>query len=70
VHFIIDAVELLDLHEFKINRKGTENKQYPPAMMLILLIYKYVHETFSSQKIEEATYHCKNTGRTFHNWKG
>jgi transposase len=68
VHFIIDAVELLDLHEFKINRKGTGSKQYPPAMMLSLLIYNYVHGRFSSRKIEEASYHniavryiCDNT---------
>ena len=68
VHFVIDAVELLDLREFKINRKGTGSRQYPPAMMLSLLIYNYVHGTFSSRKIEEATYHniavryiCDNT---------
>ena len=39
VHFIIDAVELLDLSKFKINRKGTGSKQYSPDMMLSLLIY-------------------------------
>jgi len=68
VHFIIDAVELINLKEFKINRKGSGNRQYPPAMMLSLLIYNYVHGRFSSRKIEEATYHiipvryiCDNT---------
>ena len=68
VHFIIDAVELLDLSKFKSNRKGTGSKQYPPEMMLTLLIYNYVHGIFSSRKIEEATYHniavryiCDNT---------
>ena len=56
VHFIIDGVELINLKEFKINRKGSGNRQYPPAMMLSLLIYNYVHGRFSSRKIEEATY--------------
>ncbi|MCD6122179.1 MAG: hypothetical protein J7K04_10110 [Spirochaetales bacterium] len=39
VHFVIDAVEMLDLCEFKINRKGTGSMQYPFAMILSLLIY-------------------------------
>ena len=34
VHFIIDAVELINLQEFKINKKGTGSRQYPPSMML------------------------------------
>ena len=33
VHFIIDAVELINLKEFKINRKGSGNRQYPPAII-------------------------------------
>jgi len=68
VHFIIDAVEILNLQGFKINSKGTGSKQYPPAMMLSLLIYSYVHGVFSSRKIEESThlniavrYICDNT---------
>lgn len=56
VHFIIDAVELIDLQEFKINEKGSGSRQYPPSMMLSLVIYNYVHGTFSSRKIEEATF--------------
>lgn len=56
VHFIIDAVELIDLQEFKINEKGSGSRQYPPSMMLALLVYCYVHGTFSSRKIEEATF--------------
>ena len=56
VHFIIDAVELIDLQEFKLNEKGTGSRQYPPSMMLSLLIYCYVHGIFSSRKIERATF--------------
>ena len=56
VHFIIDAVELIDLQKFKVNEKGTGSRQYPPSMMLSLMIYNYVHGTFSSRKIEEATF--------------
>ena len=39
VHFIMDAVELLDLGAAKLNANGTSSKQYPPAMMLGLLAY-------------------------------
>jgi transposase len=56
VHFIIDAVELIDLQKFRINEKGSGSRQYPPSMMLSLLVYCYVHGTFSSRKIEEATF--------------
>jgi len=49
-------VELIDLQEFKVNEKGSGRRQYPPSMMLALLIYCYVHGTFSSRKIEEATF--------------
>ena len=56
VHFIIDAVEMLDLQEFKVNEKGSGSRQFPPSMMLSLFIYNYVHGTFSSRKIEEATF--------------
>jgi transposase len=56
VHFIIDAVDHLDLRNFKINWKGSGNKQYSPSMMLMLLIYCYATGRFSSRVIESATY--------------
>lgn len=56
VHFIIDAVEQLDLKSFKINHRGSGSEQYPPAMMLILLIYCYATGRFSSRGIEAATH--------------
>ncbi len=56
VHFIMEAVGLIDLREAKINERGTGSRQYPPALMLGLLIYSYATGTFSSRQIERATY--------------
>ncbi len=39
VHFILDAVNAVSLQGFKVNARGTGSAQYPPAMMLSLLIY-------------------------------
>jgi transposase len=56
VHFVMDAVGLLDLGQARINNRGTGDAQYPPAMMLGLLIYSYATGTFSSRKIERLTH--------------
>lgn len=56
VHFIIDAVETLDLQGFRINDRGSGSEQFPPAMMLALLVYCYATGRFSSREIEAATY--------------
>ncbi len=56
VHFLIDAVDRLPEHGFLYNHRGTGEDQYPPRMMLTLLIYCYATGRFSSRKIEEATY--------------
>ena len=56
VHFILDAVEALDLHQVKVNLRGTGSEQYPPPMLLGLLIYSYATGTFSSRRIEQSTY--------------
>ena len=56
VHFVRDAVDALDLSAAKINERGTGSAQYPPAMMLGLLIYCYATGTFSSRRIETLTY--------------
>ncbi|MBS3762882.1 MAG: IS1182 family transposase [Planctomycetes bacterium] len=56
VHFVIRAVEGLPREAFKINHRGTGSEQYPPGMMLALLIYCYANGTFSSRRIERATY--------------
>ena len=40
VHFILDAVSLLDLSAAHVNHPGTGEAQYPSAMMLALLIWR------------------------------
>jgi transposase len=56
VHFVIEAVDRLPLEKFRVNHRGTGDKQFPPHMMLALLIYSYANGLFSSRKIERATY--------------
>lgn len=56
VHFIMDAVNALDLGSARVNINGTGSAQYPPSMMLGLLIYCYSTGTFSSRRIETLTY--------------
>ena len=56
VHFVISAVERLPLSTFHVNHKGCGDAQYPPHMMLALLLYSYANGLFSSRRIERATY--------------
>ena len=56
VHFMMDAVDALDLSSAKINTRGTGSAQYPPSTMLGLLIYCYATGTFSIRRIETLTY--------------
>ena len=67
-HFVIDAVAALKLDQCSINHRGTGDAQYPPGMMLSLLVYCYATGLFSSRRIEHATwqnvavrYLCANT---------
>ena len=55
-HFVIEAVERVDLGAFKVNHRGTGSAQYHPRMMLALLIYCYANGLFSSRRIERATH--------------
>lgn len=55
-HFILDAVEELDLRQVKVNTRGTGDAQYPPTMMLGLLIYSYATGSFGSRRIEQSTF--------------
>ena len=55
-HFIIDAVESLDLRQVNVNTRGTGDAQYPPAMLLGLLVYSSATGTFGSRRIEQSTY--------------
>jgi transposase len=56
VHFVIGAVERLPLSAFAVNDKGCGDEQFPPHMMLALLIYSYANGIFGSRRIERATY--------------
>ena len=56
VHFIVDAVNQIGVGSFRINKRGTGDEQYPPDMMLALLIYSYATGRFGSRTIEAATY--------------
>ena len=56
VHFILDAVEQVPTAHFQVNDRGTGSEQYPPTMMLALLIYCYATGRFGSRTIEAATY--------------
>jgi transposase len=56
VHFILDAVEQIPTAHFQVNDRGTGSEQYPPGMMLALLIYCYATGRFGSRTIEAATY--------------
>ena len=55
-HFVVDAVEAMDLRQVNVNTRGTGDEQYPPSMMLGLLIYSYATGTFGSRRIEQSTY--------------
>ena len=56
VHFIIEAVERVDMKNFKVNHRGSGSAQYNPRMMLALIIYCYANRIPASRRIEEATY--------------
>jgi transposase len=56
VNFILEAVAMLPLHGFRVNQRGSGNDQYPPSMMLSLLIYCYATGRMGSRQIEAATY--------------
>lgn len=66
--FVLEAVEITDTAGAALNVRGSGSEQYPPAMMLGLLIYCYATGIFSSRRIERATfdsvavrYLCANT---------
>jgi len=55
-HFVVETVALLPLRGFRVNTRGTGHAQYPPSMMLALLVYNYAVGRMSSRQIEKATY--------------
>ncbi len=56
VHLIIDAVGELDLRQARVNERGSGSEQYPPSMMLALLVYSYATGVFGSRRIEQTTH--------------
>jgi transposase len=54
-NFILDAVEEMDLRLVKVNDRGTGSPQYPPRMLLALLLYCYATGVFSSRRIQQAS---------------
>lgn len=56
VHLVIESVEGMSLPGLQVNRRSRGNAQYPPKMMLALLIYCYANGIFSSRRIERASY--------------
>jgi transposase len=54
--YVASVVESLDLSEIERAYAGRGSEAYHPAMLLSLLIYGYATGTFSSRKIERATY--------------
>jgi transposase len=55
-HFVVEAIQGMDLRGIRVNQRGTGSEQYPPGMMLSLLIYCYAAGVFSSRLIELATF--------------
>jgi len=56
VHVILEAVEQIPAAHFQVNHRGSGSEQYPPTMMLALLIYCYVTGRFGSRTMEAASY--------------
>lgn len=55
-HFVLEAVEGLETEGAVINHRGSGSEQYPPGMMMALLLYCYASGIFSSRRIEGATH--------------
>ena len=56
VHLVLEAVEQIPTAHLRVNQRGTGSAQYPPTMMLALLIYSYATGRFGSRTIEAATH--------------
>lgn len=56
VHFVIDAVAAIDVSAAPVNERGTGSEQYPPGLLLGLLVYSYATGVFSSRQIERSTH--------------
>ncbi len=54
--FVVEIVDQLDLSYLTSRYQGKGKRPYHPAMLLSLLFYGYATGTFSSRKLEKATY--------------
>ncbi len=54
--FVVEIVDQLDLSCLSTGYRGSGKRAYHPAMLLSLLFYGYATGTFSSRKLEKATY--------------
>jgi len=54
--FVVEIVDLLDMRGILGVYAGKGKKPYHPAMLVALLFYGYATGTFSSRKLEKATY--------------
>jgi transposase len=56
VHFILDVSLRVSGESASVNHRGCGSAQYPPSMMLALLLYCYSQGIYSSRRVERATY--------------
>ena len=56
VHFVIDAMDAIDTRSCRVNPRGTGSAQYPPSVLLSLLVYSYATGVFPSRQIERSTH--------------
>jgi transposase len=54
--FVVDIVDQLDLSTLTSSYAGRGSQPYHPALMVALLFYGYATGTFSSRKLEKASY--------------
>lgn len=54
--FVVEVVDQLDISALERAYSGSGSDAYHPRMMLALLFYSYATGTFSSRKIEKASY--------------
>ena len=54
--FVVDIVDQLDLSALTRQYRGAGSAAYHPSMLLALLIYGYATGTYSSRRIEQASY--------------
>ncbi|MCH6259374.1 transposase [Puniceicoccaceae bacterium K14] len=55
-HFVLEVAYRVSPDSAHVNNRGSGLAQYPPSMMLALLLYCYSQGIYSSRKIEKATY--------------